>query len=66
MERKRARQILDSPDIINVAYQNIPVWIDDLGNEDQATIRDLNSDIKMEVPLRELNEIGDNNGKTIL
>lgn len=61
MDRKRAEQILESPDITNVTYHNIPVWIDSLGDHDQATIRDLNSDIKMEVPLRELAETGESN-----
>lgn len=61
MERKRAEQILESPDITNVTYRNIPVWIDSLGDQDQVTIRDLNSDIKMEIPLRELAETGEGN-----
>lgn len=56
MKRERAQEILNSPENIYVTYQNIPVWIDEV-SEDQAQIRDLNSDLVMEVPVAELTEI---------
>lgn len=57
MKRERAQEILNSPDNIYVTYQNFPVWIDEV-EEDQARVRDLNSDLVMEVPVAELTEIG--------
>lgn len=57
MNRDRAAAILNSPENIHVTYKNIPVWIDDLAGNEAARIRDLNSDLAMEVPLNELNEI---------
>jgi H-type small acid-soluble spore protein len=57
MERQRAEEILNSPNHINVTYKNIPIWIDAVAEEDTARIRDLNSDLAMEVPVAELTEI---------
>lgn len=57
MEYLRARQIMESPETIYVSYQNIPVWIDEVKDNDVAAIRDLNSDIRMEVPVQDLAEI---------
>ncbi len=57
MKRERAEAILNSPENIYVTYQNVPVWIDEV-KEDEAQIRDLNSDLAMEVPVAELIEIG--------
>lgn len=58
MKRKRAEEILYSPENIYVTYQNVPVWIDEVEANDTARIRDLNSDLEMEVPVAELIEIG--------
>ena len=57
MKRERAQEILNSPDNIYVTYQNVPVWIDEV-EEDEARVRELNSDLVMEVPVAELTEIG--------
>ncbi len=57
MKRERAEEILHSPENIYVTYQNVPVWIDEV-SEDEAKIRDLNSDLVMDVPVAELIEIG--------
>lgn len=57
MEDKRVKEILNSPEMINVTYQNIPVWIDNLTSPGTVMIHDLNSDISMEVPSRELDEL---------
>jgi len=58
MKRERAEEILHSPDNIYVTYQNVPVWIDAVEENDTARVRDLNSNLVMEVPVAELTEIG--------
>lgn len=58
MRRERAEEILHSPDNIYVTYQNVPVWIDEVEGDDTARVRDLNSNLVMEVPVAELTEIG--------
>lgn len=58
MKRERAEEILHSPDNIYVTYQNVPVWIDEVEEDDTARVRDLNSNLVMEVPVAELTEIG--------
>lgn len=57
MKLERVKEILHSPENIYVTYQNIPVWIDQVEADDTARIRDLNSDLEMEVPVAELTEI---------
>lgn len=57
MKRERAEEILHSPDNIYVTYQNVPVWIDEVEEDDTARVRDLNSNLVMEVPVAELTEI---------
>lgn len=57
MKRRRAEEILNSPENIYVTYKNIPIWIDAVAEDDTARIRDLNSDLAMEVPVAELTEI---------
>ncbi len=58
MNSQRARQILQSPETIYVTYKNIPVWIDEVKNDNRAGIRDMNSNTSLEVPVDELLEIG--------
>jgi H-type small acid-soluble spore protein len=58
MKRERAEEILYSPENIYVTYQNIPVWIYEVKENETARIRDLNSDLVMEAPVAELIEIG--------
>lgn len=58
MKLNRAKEILDSPENIYVTYQNIPVWIDQLKEGETVRIRNLNSDLEMEVSVAELTEIG--------
>lgn len=57
MERDRAQEILNSPENIYVTYRNIPVWIDEVEEDETARIRDLNSNSVMDVPVAELTEI---------
>ncbi len=62
MERQRAGEILNSPQNIYVTYKNVPIWIDEVTENDMARVRDLNSDLVMEVPVAELTEIGSDIG----
>lgn len=57
MNEKRAREILSAPETIPVTYQNIPIWIDSIGENGQVKIQDLNSQISMEVPVADLAEV---------
>jgi small acid-soluble spore protein H (minor) len=59
MQLERVSEILKSPDNIEVLYNNNPVWIDDI-DEDKKTVsvRFLNSDETLEVPVNELEETG--------
>lgn len=56
MEIDRARQIMEAPEMIYVSYQNFPVWIDEVMDNNQAMIRDLNSNLQLEVPINQLVE----------
>ncbi len=58
MDIKRAQEIIQSPETIYVTFQNTPVWLDEIKDEDRIVIRDLNSDTKMEVAVEELVELG--------
>jgi H-type small acid-soluble spore protein len=58
MDNRRIEQILKSPETIYVTYQNMPVWIDELKDDNRVEIRDMNSNIWLEVPVDELVEIG--------
>ncbi len=58
MDIKRVKEIIDSPEVIYVTYQNLPVWIDAVNSVGRVAIRDLNSDVKMEVSSEELLETG--------
>lgn len=57
MESTRAKEILESPEMVYVTYQNLPVWIDDVKDSGEVEIRDLNSDIQMNVSANDLREI---------
>ncbi len=57
MKLKRAEEILNSKDNIDVFYRNSPVWIEDLdSNKDNADIIILDSKARMNVPVWDLNE----------
>lgn len=58
MDIERAQEIIQSPETIYVTFQNTPVWLDEIKDEDRIVIRDLNSDTKMEVAVEELVELG--------
>jgi len=57
MKLKRAEEILNSKDNIDVFYRNSPVWIEDLdSNKDNADIIILDSKARLNVPVWDLNE----------
>jgi H-type small acid-soluble spore protein len=58
LDIERAQEIIQSPETIYVTFQNTPVWLDEIKDEDRIVIRDLNSDTKMEVAVEELVELG--------
>jgi small acid-soluble spore protein H (minor) len=59
MQLERVSEILKSPDNIEVLYNNNPVWIDDIDEDKKtASVRFLNSDETLEVPVNELEETG--------
>lgn len=56
MDNKRAREIVNSLGVIEVLYQDRPVWIEDVDGS-LAQIRYLDAeDSKFEVPVGELEE----------
>ncbi len=59
MDQTRAQAILDSAATIYVTYQNLPVWIDRLHPDGDATIRDLNSAVRLKVPVQQLTEVNE-------
>ena len=59
MELKRAKQILSSPNDINVFYEGTSVWIDDVDeNKKLATVHARNTPLKerTQVPVEDLVE----------
>lgn len=59
MQLERVSEILKSPDNLEVLYNNNPVWIDDIDEDKKtASVRFLNSDETLEVPVNELEETG--------
>ncbi|QGU00230.1 hypothetical protein SYNTR_1636 [Candidatus Syntrophocurvum alkaliphilum] len=56
MDSSRAKEIIDSPQIIDVLHENNFVWIEGVKNN-KAEVRLLNTDEKIVVPLNELNEV---------
>ena len=59
MQAKRASEIINSPDTIEVLYNNAPVWIDSIDeNKQVAGIRLLETGSVLQVPVSELREAG--------
>lgn len=48
MDIQKAREILDSLDVIEVTYNNIPVWINQIDG-DKAQVQNLETHEKFEV-----------------
>jgi len=57
LDIKRAQEIIQSPETIYVTFQNTPVWLDEIKDQNKIIIRDLNSDLQMEVAVEELVEL---------
>jgi H-type small acid-soluble spore protein len=55
MNEQRIHEILDSHGVIDVRYQNLPVWIEQV-NQDRAEVILLDTDQRLEVPLADLYE----------
>lgn len=55
MDNKRAREIINSLGVIEVLYQERPVWIEDLDGS-RAQVRYLDARGSFEVPVGELQE----------
>lgn len=57
MNTARAAQILHSPEIIEVTYQNSSVWIEDVKKQsNSAVVKNLSTDEVQEVPVTQLQE----------
>lgn len=57
MDVKRVEEILNSKGIIEVTYNNSPVWIESIANDDgTAHVKLLSSDKSMNIPVKELTE----------
>ncbi|MCL5058871.1 MAG: H-type small acid-soluble spore protein [Actinobacteria bacterium] len=55
MDYNRAREILESPDIIQVQYRGRPVWIENLDPEGKSASVSTDTET-LTVSVRELNE----------
>lgn len=47
----RAKQIMKSPEPVQVLYQDIPVWIDNVWDNNIAEVTRMDSRTKIEVPV---------------
>ncbi|TCL64703.1 H-type small acid-soluble spore protein [Hydrogenispora ethanolica] len=54
MNRQEAKRIIESYGVIEVRHAQAPVWIEQINDDETAEVRELNTDIRMEVPLAEL------------
>lgn len=57
LDLRRAREIIESPNTINVSYQGSPVWLENLNDSSNAaeiTLLDRNE--RINVPLNQLVE----------
>ncbi|WFD10445.1 H-type small acid-soluble spore protein [Tepidibacter hydrothermalis] len=55
---RRATEILQSDDNIQVLYQNEPVWLENIDSRTETVyVKSLNNDKRMVVPIIELTEI---------
>jgi H-type small acid-soluble spore protein len=56
LDSQRVRQIIESHGVIGVNYQDDPVWIEQINNDDTAQVTVLGTNERMEVPVTELTE----------
>lgn len=56
LDSERARQIIDSPQKIEVLYQGSPVWIENVTDNNTANVTYIETHDKVEVPVYRLVE----------
>jgi small acid-soluble spore protein H (minor) len=56
MDSLRAKQILESHGVIGVTFQDAPVWIEQITNDDTAQVTVLDTNERLEVPVTQLQE----------
>ena len=56
MDSQRVKEIIESHGVINVLYQNNPVWIEAVKDLNHAQVVNLNSNERMDVAVTELVE----------
>jgi len=57
MKLRRAEEIYNSPDKIDVFYRNKPVWIENVDpNKDNVDIKMLDTNSRLNVPIWDLTE----------
>lgn len=58
LDKKRLGEILESKGIINVTYNNNPVWLESIGTDKDGVIqvKDLKTDKLMTVDIKDLKE----------
>jgi H-type small acid-soluble spore protein len=56
LNRQRVKQILESHGVIGIAYQDAPVWIEQLNQDDTAQVTLLGTNERVEVPVSDLIE----------
>ncbi len=58
MDADRAKQIMESHGVIEVFYNQTPIWLEQIKNDGTAEVTTLDSHIRFDVPIAELN-VGD-------
>lgn len=56
MDSKRAREIVESHGVIEVLYQDTPVWIEEVKTNNKADVTVLETNERMDVPVEQLTE----------
>jgi small acid-soluble spore protein H (minor) len=56
VDLRRVREIMESHGVIEVLYQNSPVWIEDINDGDLVQVSYLDTKTRTAVPVEELKE----------
>jgi small acid-soluble spore protein H (minor) len=57
MDTKKAFEIVESLGVVDVTYNGIPVWIENINEEtNEVKVKDINSDTRFLVDVSELSE----------
>lgn len=54
MDKNEAKQVIESYGVIEVRYNHSPIWIEQINDDDTAEVTDLDTNIRMEVPIADL------------